>query len=66
MKLGITLAVAALALAPAATASPTATPKLTGTVGPGFTISLKKAGKTFKLLKAGKYKITVADKSNIH
>jgi plastocyanin len=43
-----------------------ATPKLTGTVGPGFTISLKKAGKTFKTLKAGKYTFVVADKASIH
>jgi plastocyanin len=46
--------------------SQAAVPKLTGTVGPGFTITLKKAGKTFKTLKAGKYTITVSDKSNIH
>jgi plastocyanin len=38
-----------------------ATPVLKGTVGPGFTISLK-AG----TLKAGTYKIVIADKSNIH
>jgi plastocyanin len=42
------------------------TRKLTGTVGPGFTITLKKAGKTFKTLSAGRYTITVSDKSNIH
>jgi Copper binding proteins, plastocyanin/azurin family len=46
--------------------SQAALPKLTGTVGPGFTITLKKAGKTFKTVKAGKYSITVSDKSNIH
>ncbi len=55
--------VAALALVASAGA---VTPKLTGTVGPGFTISLKKAGKTLKTLKAGKYSITVSDKSSIH
>ena len=66
MKLGITLAVAAVALAAAATASSMATPKLTGTVGPGFTISLKKAGKPVKTLKAGKYTFVVADKASIH
>jgi len=41
-------------------------PKLTGTVGPGFTITLKRLGKPFKTLKAGTYSITVSDKSNIH
>jgi plastocyanin len=40
--------------------------KLTGTVGPGFTITLKKGTAKVKTLKAGTYKITVSDKSNIH
>jgi copper binding plastocyanin/azurin family protein len=43
-----------------------APPTLTGTVGPGFTISLKRLGKPFKTLKAGTYSITVRDLSNIH
>jgi plastocyanin len=43
-----------------------AVPKLTGTVGPGFTISLKKAGVTLKTTKPGKYSLTVADRSRIH
>jgi hypothetical protein len=47
-------------------AAPAALPKLTGTVGPGFTITLKRLGKPFKTLKAGSYSITVADKSTIH
>jgi plastocyanin len=56
--------VATLALAaPVGAMGPT---KLTGTVGPGFTISLKKGGVKVKTLKAGKYTITVTDKSNIH
>ena len=38
-----------------------AVPKLTGTVGPGFTISMAK-----KPTKAGKYTLVVSDKSNIH
>jgi plastocyanin len=36
------------------------TAKLAGTVGPGFTISMKKP------TKAGKYTLVVADKSSIH
>ena len=43
-----------------------AVPKLTGTVGPGFTISLKKSGTAVKTLKAGKYSLVVTDKSGIH
>src|SRR5262245_32416415 len=38
-----------------------ATPKLNGTVGPGFTISMAK-----KPTKAGKYTLVVSDKSSIH
>ena len=56
--------VATLALAsPSAGMSPT---KLVGTTGPGFTITLKKAGVKVKTLKAGKYTITVNDKSKAH
>ena len=43
-----------------------ATSKLSGSVGPGFTISLKKGGKSVKSLKQGTYSITVVDKSTIH
>ena len=51
----------------AATMTTTSLPKLHGTIGPGFTISLKDAhGKAVKTLKHGKYKLTVQDKSNIH
>ena len=56
---------AGLALAAPALAGSAATP-LAGTVGPGFTITLTKAGKPVKTLKPGAYKITVADKSNAH
>ena len=60
------LAVAAsLAISSAAFGSSSAT-TLNGTVGPGFTISLKMGGKTVKSLKAGTYKFKIADKSNIH
>ena len=38
-----------------------ATPKLAGTVGPGFTITMAK-----KPTKAGKDTLVVSDKSNIH
>jgi len=53
-----------LAIAPASTA---ATPKLIGTVGPGFTITLKKpSGVIVKTLKPGLYTFVVTDKSTIH
>jgi plastocyanin len=41
--------------------------KLVGTVGPGFTISLRTpAGRTVKSLKAGRYAITVRDRASNH
>jgi plastocyanin len=57
---------ATVALVAAATGS-AATPKLTGEVGPGFTIEVKSsAGKDVKKLKAGTYLLKVEDKSTIH
>jgi plastocyanin len=53
----VVAALAALVALPAFAA----TPVLNGTVGPGFTIVMKK-----KPTKAGKYKLVVADKSSIH
>ncbi|HEY7396929.1 MAG TPA: plastocyanin/azurin family copper-binding protein [Gaiellaceae bacterium] len=44
----------------------TATPTLVGTVGPGFTISLKEGNKVVKTLKAGKYTFLIHDKASIH
>ena len=41
-------------------------PKLRGTVGPGFTISLKRGLVPVKQLKAGKYTFVVSDKAAIH
>jgi plastocyanin len=56
--------VATLALAaPSATMGAT---KLTGTVGPSYTITLKKGNAKVKTLKPGKYAISVTDKSKIH
>ena len=59
--------VVALALAaPAAPVGAMSPTKLKGTVGPGFTITLKKGTATVRTVKPGRYSITVADKSNIH
>ena len=53
----VTAAIAvALSVAGAALSRGSATPVLTGTDGPGYTITLKKSGKLVKTLKAGKYK----------
>jgi Copper binding proteins, plastocyanin/azurin family len=59
------LAVAVLALPPTAFSIASAT-KLSGTTGPGFTITLNKAGKKVRTLTPGSYSITVADKSAAH
>jgi plastocyanin len=63
LVLTLTLLGVALALAASGTA---ATPKLVGTAGPGFTITVKKAGAAVKTLKAGTYTIVVHDKSSSH
>ncbi len=63
------LAVAAAALIAVGSALATphaAAPTLNGTVGPGFTITLKQNGKAVKSLKAGSYTFVVADKADIH
>jgi plastocyanin len=59
----VTLVAGALVIVASASA---ATPTLTGTDGPGFTITLKKGSTKVTSLKAGKYKIVIKDLSNIH
>jgi hypothetical protein len=56
----------ALALAASGGAKPLATVTLTGTVGPGFTITLKSRGKVVKTLAPAKYAFVIQDKSGIH
>jgi plastocyanin len=63
MKLVALAALVAALVVPSALA---ATPTLTGTVGPGFTITLKKGTAKVTKLKAGSYTIKVSDKSKIH
>lgn len=60
---GLVAAVALIAPSAGIGMGPT---KLTGTTGPGFTITLKKAGVKVRTLKAGRYAITVNDRSTIH
>ena len=53
---------------PPGRAPPAARPttRLVATVGPGFTITLKKSGKKVTTLRPGTYTITVQDKSDFH
>ena len=60
IKLAVITSVAILALA-SATSAATHTNTLTGTVGPGFTITMNK-----KTVKAGTYAITIHDRASIH
>jgi hypothetical protein len=61
------LPVALLIAALVAVGSAAAAPKtVDGTVGPGFTISLKLGGKKVSKLKATTYKFKIADKSSSH
>lgn len=39
---------------------------LNGTVGPGFTISLKKAGVRVRRIAAGRYRFVIADRASLH
>ncbi len=61
-----TAAALALILAAAAFSRTHAAPTLTGTVGPGYTITLKMNNKVVKTLKAGSYKLVIHDKAPIH
>ncbi len=51
-----------LVIAPAQAAAP----KLLGTVGPGYKITLTKGGTKVTKLKAGTYTFVIADKASIH
>jgi plastocyanin len=64
-RLTLLIALVAAALSVVANAA-AATPKLTGEVGPGFSIELKQGSKDVKKLKAGTYTIKVEDKASIH
>jgi zona occludens toxin (predicted ATPase) len=58
----VALTLSLLAVAP----GQAALPKLVGTAGPGFTITLTKSGTKVTKLKAGKYTLTVNDLSGAH
>jgi hypothetical protein len=59
-------AVALLAASPAAPSSNMSHPRLIGTVGPGFTITLKRNGARVRSLTRGLYTFVVSDKASIH
>ena len=67
LLLSLALLAVTLVAATSGFARSTATPKLKGETGPGYTIEVKSAaGKDVKTLKAGTYTIRVEDKSSIH
>jgi plastocyanin len=63
---GLATAALALTLAASAFSGGTGAVKLVGTVGPGFKITLTKAGHKVKTLKVGTYTFVVHDKAAIH
>jgi plastocyanin len=65
-RIHLALVAAVVALAVAVAPALAAPPKLVGTVGPGFTITLKKGTTKVTKLKAGKYTFVIRDKSSIH
>jgi plastocyanin len=56
----------ALAVAGTALSQGQSTPKLVGTVGPGYTIKLTKAGVKVRSLRAGTWRFAITDKSSLH
>ena len=62
----LVVAAALAALTLTALADGAVPPKLVGAVGPGFTITMKRFNKPLTSLPAGRYSITVSDKSAIH
>lgn len=66
LRLTVVAALVAALVASVAASALAAPPKLVGTVGPGFTITLTKGGKKVTKLKAGKYTFVIADKASIH
>jgi hypothetical protein len=65
-RIALLLLVPGLAAAVFLVPAQASTPKLIGTVGPGYTITLKKGTAKVKTLKAGKYTFVITDKASIH
>jgi plastocyanin len=66
LRLALLLALVASVAAALVTNGSAAPARLTATVGPGFTITLKKGTARVTTLKRGKYTITVRDRSREH
>ena len=66
LRLPLALVLLSGVLMLAAAPSLAAPVKLIGTVGPGFTITLTKAGKKVTKLSAGRYTFVISDKSSNH
>jgi plastocyanin len=69
LLLPIALVAISLAVTVAASGAGTRTAKavlLTGEVGPGYTIEVKRAGRDLTTIRAGTYKIKVEDKASVH
>ena len=66
LRVPVVVAVFAVLVGLIAGSSQAMTPKLIGTVGPGFTIKLTSAGKKVTTLKAGSYTFVINDKSSSH
>ena len=62
----LTAIVVGAVLVAGASATRSVTPVLTGTVGPGYTITVTMNGKKVKTLKAGTYKFVIHDKASVH
>ena len=66
VRIALLLALAAAITAAFAGSSTAAPARLTATVGPGYTITLKKGSSTVRTLKRGTYFVTVRDRSSQH
>jgi plastocyanin len=62
----VTLSALLLTLAATGGAKPQNTTQLTGTVGPGFTITLKSHTKAVNTLAPAKYRFVINDRSDLH
>jgi plastocyanin len=64
----VMIAILAVGLAASAflVSAQASTPRLTGQVGPGYSITLKKGTTKVKTLRAGKYLFVISDKAGIH